>query len=269
MDPTLDEETGLPVKRKSVLRRLLTRKNILIFLLFCLLSLVITVGAIYISLPGVEHLKGKNPGTTAFIDYRKAQAKRQGKELVIRQEWISFKKFPKLLKEAVRLSEDAGFYGHSGIDFIELEESIKKNVLEGRKARGGSTITMQLARNLFLSPRKSYLRKIKEIVLAGRLEKKLGKKRIFHLYLNIVELGYGVFGFPAAAKHFFKKSLDQLTLEQILRLVAVMPKPLRVKPTDNSRYIKWRMKIIAQRLYRTGVVNIGEFEKIMELYNKR
>jgi monofunctional biosynthetic peptidoglycan transglycosylase len=239
-------------------------KRILFFSAICfLLFILVFFALVYFSLPDVSGLKTKNPVSTAFMDFRKAEAGRGGKKLGIRQEWIAFDRIPGLLKQAVRLSEDADFYGHDGIDYHELQESIKKDFQQGKKARGGSTITMQLAKNLYLSPKKSYIRKIKEFFIAKRLEHTLSKNRIFHLYLNTVELGRGIFGFQAAARFFFGKSVEDLNLVEIIRLVAVMPKPLRLDPRSNSGYLKWRVRLIAGRLNRVQVITTDVYEEIL------
>jgi len=251
-------------EKKKFYQKFSAKQIIWISIALCFSILLIYAGIILFSLPGVTDLKNKNPKTTAFIELRKSQAKKKGKSLTISQNWVSFKTFPKFLKQAVRLSEDAGFYGHNGIDFYELREAIKKDLNSGKKVRGGSTITMQLAKNLFLSPRKSYIRKIKELLIAKRLERHLSKNRIFHIYLNIVELGRGIFGFEAAAKHYFSKSAEYLIRLEILRLVAILPRPLKANPKSDSRYIKWRIGIICSRMVQAGILNPEEQEQLLE-----
>lgn len=228
------------------------RKKLRIFLLTLLLGVVVFslyAGYLLLTLPDVDYLKTKNPKTTAIIEQRKKEAKLEGKNLVIHQKWIPFDDIPELLKHTVRISEDAAFYQHNGIDYFELKEAIKRNIKEGKKARGGSTITQQLAKNLFLSTEKSYSRKAKEFILAQRLEKHLSKNRIFSLYLNIIELGKGIFGVEAASEYYFNKPVTQLNLVEIVRLAAVIPKPLKVTPvSDSSRYLKWRANLLLDRL---------------------
>lgn len=225
--------------------------------ILCLAGILVTAilsGAawIYFSLPQVDSLSRSHPGRTAFMNLRIDQARSEKRPYTVFQEWSTWEDFPLLLRRAVIASEDAAFYSHEGVDFHELRESLKKNLRTGKRARGGSTITMQLARNLFLSPRKTLLRKLREILVARRLEAALSKRRILHLYLNIVELGRGVFGFPAAARRFFRRPLDELTPTQLLRLVAVLPKPLRVTPLSDSRYLKWRVRLVADRMEKRG-----------------
>jgi len=229
------------------------RRHPIVCLLGVVLAMILSGAAwIYLSLPTVDFLSGSHPQRTAFMDLRMDQARNEKKPYRVFQEWRAWEEFPELLRRAVIASEDAAFYSHEGIDFHELRESLKKNLQSGKKARGGSTITMQLARNLFLSPRKTLLRKLREILVARRLEATLSKRRILHLYLNIVELGRGVFGFPAAARRFFHRPLAELTPTQLLRLVAVLPKPLRVTPLSESRYLKWRVRLVADRMVKRG-----------------
>ncbi len=233
------------------------RKKRKLFLMVSLaLLVVLSFFTVYffLSLPDVTYLKNKNPKTTALIEQRKKEARQKGKKLKIVQRWIGFDIFPNLLKQTVRISEDAAFYQHKGIDYYELKEALKKNLKTGKRARGGSTITQQLAKNLFLSTEKSYYRKLKELFIAKKLEKHLSKNRIFHLYLNVIELANGIFGVEAASEHYFKKPVDQLNLVEIVRLVSVIPKPLRVTPLSNSRYLKWRANLLLDRLKKYGYI---------------
>lgn len=230
-----------------------------------LLGIGLTGGAIvyiYLSLPTISHLKTQNPQTTALINQRLREAQAAGKILNVRQVWIGFDGIPALLKESVRVAEDARFYEHEGIDYEEVSEAMKKNLEQGRWARGGSTITQQLAKNLFLSTERSLVRKLKEYFLALRLERELSKNRIFHLYLNVIELGPGIFGVEAAARHYFGKSAGQLSLEDIVRLTAVIPKPLSENPTRQSRWLKWKARWILSILHKTGHINADQYHRV-------
>lgn len=230
-----------------------------------LLGIGLTGGAIvyiYLSLPTISHLKTQNPQTTALINQRLREAQSAGKILNVRQVWIGFDGIPALLKESVRVAEDARFYEHEGIDYEEVSEAMKKNLEQGRWARGGSTITQQLAKNLFLSTERSLVRKLKEYFLALRLERELSKNRIFHLYLNVIELGPGIFGVEAAARHYFGKSAGQLSLEDIVRLTAVIPKPLSENPTRQSRWLKWKARWILSILHKTGHISADQYHRV-------
>jgi monofunctional biosynthetic peptidoglycan transglycosylase len=234
-------------------------KRIFILLLIAFCGMGVVVLYIYLSLPNVSHLKTRNPKTTALIDQRLREAQRTGRELKVRQVWIGFDGIPGLLKESVRVAEDARFYDHEGIDYEEISEAIQKNLEKGRWARGASTITQQLAKNLYLSTEKSLVRKLQEYFLALRLEEELSKNRIFHLYLNVIEFGPGIFGVEAAARHYFGKSVGQLSLEDIVRLTAVIPKPLSENPTRNSRWLKWKAGWILTTLRKTGHISLEQY----------
>jgi monofunctional biosynthetic peptidoglycan transglycosylase len=237
------------------------KKLVLILLLTCLAAGGAGALYIYLSLPNVSHLKSQNPKATALIEQRQWEAQRAGRELKVRQTWVGFDGIPVLLKEAVRLAEDARFYEHEGIDYEEMNEAVKKNLEQGRWARGASTITQQLAKNLYLSTEKSLIRKLKEYFLAVRLEEELTKNRIFHLYLNVIEFGPGIFGVEAAARHYFGKSVGQLSLEEIVRLTAVIPKPLVESPTRNSRWLKWRAGWLLSTLRKTGHISPDQYQQ--------
>jgi monofunctional biosynthetic peptidoglycan transglycosylase len=232
------------------------------------ISLIVLAMAlyIYISLPDVREFESKNPESTALIEYRIRQAQKSYRNIEIRQYWVEFDSIPNLLKNAIRISEDAAFYQHRGIDFTELKEAIKKNWEKGRYVRGGSTITQQLAKNLYLSPQKNILRKIKEYFIARRLEAHLGKKRIFSLYLNIIELGPGIYGVQAASIYYFKKNVDELELEEIVRLTAVIPRPLKIDPRGESRWLKWKASWIMDALKRYEYISQEQHQTVIRRF---
>jgi monofunctional biosynthetic peptidoglycan transglycosylase len=218
-------------------------------ILLILLGLVLTLVAwLYFTLPDVSQLVKNNPQTTAIIEQRIQEADISGKKLSIRQKWVSFAKFPRLLKRTVRITEDANFYNHEGIDVDELKEAIIKNWEEGRVVRGGSTISQQVAKNLYLSTSRSIFRKIREYFITRRLEATLSKNRIFHIYLNIIELGPGIFGMEAASQYYFGKSVSNLNLEEMVRLTAVIPRPLIIKPNRKSKWLFWKCCWITEKL---------------------
>jgi len=218
---------------------------------------------IYLSLPSIGHLKSLNPRTTALIDQRIREAQQAGRVIRIQQIWVGFDAIPALLKESVRVAEDARFYEHEGIDYEEISEALKKNLEQGRWARGASTITQQLAKNLYLSTEKSLVRKFKEYLLALRLERELSKNRIFHLYLNVIELGPGIFGVEAAARRYFGKSVAQLSLEEMVRLTAVIPKPLSESPIRPSRWAKWKARWILSILRKAGHISADQYHQAL------
>jgi monofunctional biosynthetic peptidoglycan transglycosylase len=216
--------------------------------LLILVFLLIYVLWIMLTLPDPSDLENENPRTTALMEQRRLEAGEKGVKYKIKQKWIAYSAIPDMLKKIIRISEDANFFEHEGVDFEELKESLKKNWQTGEYSRGGSTITQQLAKNLYLSTEKSLLRKIKEYLIARRLEKKLSKNRIYNLYLNVIEFGQGIFGVEAAAQHYFAKPASELNLEQMIRLTAIIPRPLSVRPDGTSRWLNWRCCWIVEKL---------------------
>ena len=214
----------------------------------------------FLGLPDVSGLNDKNPRTTALMVQRYREAKKNAEAFRIRKQWVDLEAIPKLLRETVRVTEDASFYQHGGIDFAELKEAIKKNWKTGAYARGASTITQQLAKNLYLSTDKSLIRKIKEVLIAIRLEKNLSKDRIFAIYLNVIEWGPGIFGVQAASQYYFHKDVSQLNLEEMVRLVAVIPKPLKINPTENDDWLKWKARWILDTLKRYAYIDQVQYQ---------
>ena len=242
-------------------------KKILIWLLIGMVMVFCAMGLyIYTGLPDVRELQTRNPATSALIEHRARQAQESNKIFDIRQRWVDFDAIPQLLKDTVRISEDAAFYQHGGVDFTELKAAIIKNWKKGQYARGGSTITQQLAKNLYLSTHKSILRKIKEYFIARRLEAHLSKDRIFHLYLNIIELGPGIFGVQAASSYYFNKNVNELDLEEIVRLTAVIPRPLKIDPRGESGWLKWKATWIIDTLKRYQYIRNDEHQAIMQQF---
>ncbi len=251
----------------SPLRFLKFKKICLGILMTVFVAIAAFVIHLFISLPDVSKLRTKNPETTSLIQIRKKLAEKEGTELKVSRIWVSFESIPQLLKDTVRISEDFSFYWHEGIDYEELKESIKKNIKEKRFARGGSTITQQLAKNLYLSTKKSLIRKIKEFLIARRLEKSLTKDRIFELYLNVIELGQGVFGVQAASLHYFGCTVSELTLDEIVRLAAILPRPLRTDPRGNSPWLQWRCSFLLQKLRLYDYITEESYQETLRMFD--
>jgi len=218
------------------------------------LGLLLLAGALdvgrYLVWPDVSWLKKENPRTTAFMEYRKAQWAEQGKARKIEHEWVSLGRISPWLVSAVTISEDDRFWEHEGFDLEGMEEALKKDLARGRLAAGGSTITQQLAKNLWFEPDKNPVRKLKEAIMAWRLEQALSKRRILELYLNVAEWGDGVFGIAAAARRHFHTTAADLAPDQAARLAVVLPSPLRMDPARPSRYVEQRSRVILQRMAR-------------------
>ena len=208
----------------------------------------------YLSLPNnsLRKLQRENPQSTAMMRQREEEADGSGGRFAIRQSWVPIAKISPHMIHAVIVAEDGTFYEHSGVDWYEVEESFEKNLEKGRAVRGGSTISQQLAKNLFLSSSKDPLRKFKELIITLRMEKMLSKKRILEIYLNVIEWGNGVFGIEAAARKYFGVSAADITREQAARLAAVIPSPLRHQPNQTSQYVERRTSIILERMSARG-----------------
>jgi monofunctional biosynthetic peptidoglycan transglycosylase len=164
--------------------------------------------------------------------------------------WLPYNSISLHLRNAVVIAEDSSFFQHSGYDIDEIRESVKRNWREKRFARGASTITQQLAKNLYLSTSRNPLRKIREFFIAQELERSLSKQRIFEIYLNVIEWGDGVYGIEPASRKYFGKSASELLPEEAAILAAMIPNPRRYTPARNLKYLERRKKEILQRLAR-------------------
>lgn len=200
------------------------------------------------SLPDVRGLATAPPPRTALMHLRTAEAAARGRAAAHRQAWRPIADISPHLRHAVVVAEDAGFYGHGGVDFAEVKEAALRNLRRGRLVRGGSTLTMQLARTLYLSPRKSPRRKLREVLIAWRLEAALSKARILELYLNLAEWGDGIYGAEAAARHYFGKGAADLTPPEAAALAARLPSPRRM----NAEALAWRTEVVMGRMRRFG-----------------
>jgi len=171
----------------------------------------------------------------------------------IKHEWVPYDKISRYAKEAVVAAEDSGFMDHGGIEWEAIERAYRVNAQAGVIAQGGSTITMQLAKNLFLSTDRSYIRKAQEIAIALMIELVLDKRRILELYLNMVEFGQGVFGIEAAARHYFNTSAAKLTRYQAAWLASILPAPRRYDKNRNSAWIERKTRTVMQRMNQVSI----------------
>ncbi len=202
----------------------------------------------YLTLPDVRPLKTQNPATTAFMRLRAREAERRGRPLRWDQRWVGFDQLSPALRRAVLVAEDSAFWRHDGLDFEQLRESMEVNLEQRRLVRGASTITQQLAKNLYLSPSRDPLRKLRELFLARQLEATLSKRRILELYLNVVEWGDGIFGAEAAARAYFHKPASALTAEEAALLAGALINPRVHNPAHPSRRLLRRQQIILRRM---------------------
>ena len=190
--------------------------------------------------------KWNNPGETAFMAREEAALRQKNPKAELRHRWVPYGSISVHLKRAVITSEDARFSEHEGVDWEAIEKAYKENVKRGRPAKGGSTITQQLAKNLFLSPERSYLRKGQELIITYMIEALWDKRRILEVYLNVVEWGEGIFGAEAAARHYYGVSASQLGPEQSARLAASLPNPKRYGRVRSGPYLDRRSANIAR-----------------------
>lgn len=194
--------------------------------------------------PDISYLKIEAPKKTAFMEFRERQWAAMDQKVKLRYTWVPLAKISPFVQDAVLISEDDKFWQHYGFDLAGIQEALEKNMRSGQMKAGGSTITQQLAKNIFLSPEKTATRKLKEAILTLRLERELGKKRILEIYLNVAEWGPGIFGIEEAALRYYGKHASQLAPEEACRLAAVLPNPIRFSPISGSRYLQTRANVI-------------------------
>lgn len=206
------------------------------------------VAYVYLTLPDVRPLVTTHPTSSAFMELRIREAADAGRKFQIRHRWVPYGQISANLRRAVIVTEDAAFYDHDGIDLTELRASLEKNWEEGQFLRGGSTITQQLAKNLYLSPTRNPMRKVKELLIARRLEAALSKRRILEIYLNTIEWGDGIFGCEAAARAYFGGPCASLSVEQAALLAGAIINPREHSPAKPTRRLLRRQQIIIRRM---------------------
>jgi len=236
------------------------------FLFICLAVIFVGISlnvGLYFFYPNVAKLKKENPVKTAFMEYREDEWRQQGKNIKINQKWVKLSRITPLVIKAVIISEDDKFWHHEGFDYDALQKAIEEDIKKRKFKVGGSTISQQLAKNLYLSPSKNPIRKIKEAILTWRIEKALSKKRIIELYLNVAEWGEGIFGIEAAARQYFGKSASALSAREAARLAAVLPNPRRFNPLGSSKYVLNRSERIYRIMARRGII-IPDYEAVMK-----
>jgi monofunctional biosynthetic peptidoglycan transglycosylase len=210
----------------------------------------------------VAYLKKNCPRKTAFMEYREKIWQEKGIKRKIITTWIPLSRVSPYVMKAVIIAEDDKFWSHEGFDFEAMQKALEKDIKKKKFQVGGSTISQQLAKNLYLSPAKNPVRKIKEAILTWRLERQLSKRRIMELYLNVTEWGDGVFGIEAAARKHYGKSAAGLTAREAAELAAVIPNPRRYKTDGTSRYVENQSERIYQIMVRRGIV-IPEYDDVI------
>ena len=189
-----------------------------------------------------------NPSTTSFMSLRLDELREKDPRAELKQQWVPYERISANLKRAVVAAEDAKFSEHEGFDWEGIQKALEKNQKKGKIVAGGSTISQQLAKNLFLSASKTPWRKAQEAVITLMLEAVLDKRRILEIYLNVVEWGNGVFGAEAAARHYYGTSAAQVSAEQAARLAVLLPNPRKFGRLPNSPYLATRSQVILGRM---------------------
>jgi monofunctional biosynthetic peptidoglycan transglycosylase len=210
-----------------------------------------------ITLPDIDVLARTNPTSTALMEARQAQAKERGRAIGRHWTWVPLSRISPHLRHAVVAAEDASFFTHEGFDWEGIKEAAKYNFEAGELKRGGSTITQQLAKNLYLSSERSLFRKAREALITRSLEQHLTKKRILELYLNVAEWGQGVYGAEAAARHHFGKPSHDLTADEAAWLAAILPSPRRYDPLRKTTFLTRRHERILRWIEREPTQHVS------------
>lgn len=208
--------------------------------------------------PNVEELKSGFPKTTSFMEIRREELRGEGKDDTLQYTPVPYARISPYLRRGVLVAEDNGFYEHSGVDTDAMREAFERDWKRKQITHGGSTITQQLAKNLYLSPSRNPFRKIREYFLAMSLERHLTKKRILELYLNVVEMGERVYGAEAAARYYFHKPASALTPREAALLAGCLPNPQVMNASAPNKRLRARQKMILARLRRWGYLAESE-----------
>jgi monofunctional biosynthetic peptidoglycan transglycosylase len=211
-------------------------------------ALFLAAGLFWVTLPDVTPLSREFPKTTAFMERRKAQLAKDGESSKLEYEPVPLSRIAPALARAVVVAEDARFYEHAGVDWEAVRGAAERDWKRKELGAGGSTLTQQLAKNLYLSPARTPWRKLREWAIAGRLERTLSKKRILELYVNVVELGPRTYGAEAAARRYFHKPAADLTRREAATLAAIIPSPRIYDPVRHRQRVERRAERILRRM---------------------
>jgi monofunctional biosynthetic peptidoglycan transglycosylase len=220
------------------------KTSLWIKIVILILAVIVCDLAWYSFVVDIKQYEKKNPKKTAFMKYRERQWREKKRTMEVKQIWAPLGSISMDARKAVVVAEDAKFWMHDGFDFDAMRKAVEKNIAKRKMAVGASTISMQVAKNLFLSPSKTPVRKIHEAILTWRMERILTKKRILELYLNIAEWGDGIFGIELASQTYFHHSASMLDKSESALLAAVLPNPIRFNPLKNSRFVVRRSRLI-------------------------
>jgi len=245
----LAKARGKASAKASVWRRRLKLASIVLAGL-----LVVGTLALWWSLPDVSGLATENPKTTAFIGLRRSQAKEHATRFRLRWKWRALHQISPYLRHAVVASEDAKFWTHEGVDWDAMEQVAKETWEKKSMGRGGSAITQQLAKDLYLSPSTNPVRELREFFIARRLENEVSKERILEIYLNIAEWGDGVFGAEAAAQKWFGISASQLSPAQAARLAVALPNPFKRHAKRHAAWLDRKARRLVRPMRRARLL---------------
>ena len=230
---------------------------------------------VYLTIPDVRPLRTHPPQTTAFIELRARDARARKDTPRRVQRWVPYSQISPQLVRAVLVTEDSKFWQHDGLDYEQIKESMEVNLERGEFARGASTITQQLAKNLYLSPSKNPVRKLRELMIARRLENELTKQRILELYLNVIEWGDGIYGAEAAARTYFRKRASQLDASESALLAAAIANPRIMNPGQPTARLRRRQQMVMRRMgavepppatpAEAGTVNAPDIDPVPDL----
>jgi monofunctional glycosyltransferase len=236
-------------------------KKVLVALSLLVLAALAYLAWIFVTMPDIAALVRTNPKTTALMEQR---AQEKNLKLQPLRSWVPYRKISIHLRNAVLVSEDSAFFRHSGFDWTQIKESAKRDWEEKSLVRGASTITQQLAKNLYLSTSRNPLRKVREVFISRELERHLSKERILEIYLNVIEWGDGFYGIDAASKRYFGKSASELYPEEAAVLAAMIPNPRRYTPVRNGKYLEKRKREILDHMVQWNYLERSEYEDARE-----
>lgn len=219
----------------------------------CLVLISIPL-AWFLLMPDIGRLRTENPKKTSFMEYREKEAGEKGRPYRTVQTWVPLGRISPFLIKAVLIAEDDKFWRHEGFDYEAIQKAIEKDLKSKKFKLGGSTISQQLSKNLYLSPSKNPLRKAAEAAITWRMERVLSKKRILEIYLNVAEWGDGIFGIEEASRHYYGRPAADLGPEEAARLAAVLPNPRKYHPLKEQRYVVNRSGLIYRIMVQRGIV---------------
>jgi monofunctional biosynthetic peptidoglycan transglycosylase len=223
---------------------------------FCYALLLVLIALVLVQFWFLVHIwywVDHNPKSTAFMNTGLERSRDKNPKATLQQQWVPYNRIAVNLKRAIVAAEDAKFLDHEGFDWDSIAKAYEKNVKKGKIVSGGSTISQQLAKNLFLSGERAWWRKAQEAVITVMIETIMTKRRILEIYLNVIEWGNGVFGAEAAAQYYFRTSAANLSAQQAAQLAAMVPSPRRYSAGRETPYLQKRTEVILARMNAAAV----------------